>query len=163
MLMDYEVYITHPCLLDRAQNSQPCSSCGLASVLQSLPFGLRDSRQINTALVLAQLAPQIHRTFSPVSRLGTALPIPIPPYPQQLPLGRKAGPRSMGFPSSSPCGKSGLMSLYPHHWVYLKGPKPPFLNKSVEISTTAGRFCSRCRLFIGSNDPLRGAMRSNDL
>jgi len=57
LLVDCEVYITHPCLLDRAQNSQPCSSCGLASVPQSLPFGLRDLRQINTALVFAKLAP----------------------------------------------------------------------------------------------------------
>ena len=90
--MDCEVYIYHPCLLDRAQNSQPWSSCGLPSVLPSLPFGLRDLRQINAALVLAQLAPQIHKAFSPVSRLGTRLfrPIPILPYPQQLPLGRKA-------------------------------------------------------------------------
>ena len=128
--LDYEVHIIHPCLLDRAQNSQPCSSCGLASVLQSLPFGLRDSRQINTALVLAQLTPQIHRTLSPVSRLGTALPIPIPPYPQQSPLGRKAGSRLWVFCCARPGlpspGKSGLAPLYPHHWVYLKEPKPPF-------------------------------------
>ena len=33
----------------------------------------------------------------------------------------------MGFPLGSPCGKSGPAPLYPHHWVYLKGPKPPFL------------------------------------
>ena len=31
----------------------------------------------------------------------------------------------MGFPLGLPCGKSGLSSLYPHHWVYLKEPKPP--------------------------------------
>ena len=92
--MDYEVYIYHPCLLSRAQNSQPWMSCGLPSVLPSLPFGLRNLRQINAALVLAQLAPQIHKTFSPVSRLGTGYvpPIPILPYPQQSPLGRKAKP-----------------------------------------------------------------------
>ena len=36
----------------------------------------------------------------------------------------------MGFPSSSPCGKSGHLSLYPHYWVYLKGPKPPFVSFS---------------------------------
>ena len=54
---DCEVYIYHPYLLDRARNSQPWSSCGLPSVLSSLPFGLRDFRQINTALVLAGLAP----------------------------------------------------------------------------------------------------------
>ena len=55
----------------------------------------------------------------------------------------------MGFPLSSPCGKSGLAPLYPHHWVYLKEPKPP-LNKFVEISATAGRFCSRRHLVIRS-------------
>ena len=57
MLMDCEVYIYHPYLLDKARNSQPWSSCGLPSVLWSLPFGLRNFRQINTALVLAGLAP----------------------------------------------------------------------------------------------------------
>ena len=54
---DCEVYIYHPYLLDKARNSQPWSSCGLPSVLWSLPFGLRNFRQINTALVLAGLAP----------------------------------------------------------------------------------------------------------
>ena len=94
MLVDYEVYIYHPCLLDRAQNSQPCSSCGLPSVLPSLPFGLRDPRQINAALILAQLAPQIHKTFSPVSRLGTRLCTadPDPAMPSAVALGQKAGP-----------------------------------------------------------------------
>lgn len=83
-----------PCLLDRAQNSQPCASCGPASVLPSLPFGFRNLRQIKAALVLAKLAPHIHKTFSPVSRSATrpVLPIAIPPYPLQLPLGRKAKP-----------------------------------------------------------------------
>ena len=54
---DCEVYIYHPYLLDKARSSKHWSSCGLPSVLQSLPFGLRNLRQINTALVLAQLAP----------------------------------------------------------------------------------------------------------
>ena len=148
--MDYEVYIYHPCLLDKAQNSQPCSSCGLPSVLPSLPFGLRDLRQINTALVLAQLAPQIHKTLSPVSRLGTrpCTADPDPAIPSAVALGQKGQILFMGFPSSSLFGKSGFASLYPHHWVYLKGPKPP-LNKSVEISTTTGRFCSRCHALFG--------------
>ncbi len=128
MLMDYEVYIYHPCLLDKARNSQPCSSCGLASVLPSLPFGLRDPRQINAALVLAQLAPQIHKAFSPVSRPGTrrCTADPDPAIPSAVALEQKGGTLFMGFPVGSPCGKSELAPLYPHHWVYLKEPKPPF-------------------------------------
>lgn len=159
MLMDYEVYITHPCLLDRARNSQPWSSCQLPSVHQSLPFGLRNLRQINTALVFAKLAPQIHKTFSPVSGLGTrrCTADPGPAIPSAVALGQKGRTLFMGFPLYSPCGKSELTSLYPHHWVYLKEPKPPFryltvpnLNKFVEISTTTGRFCSWCRILFRS-------------
>ena len=128
MKMDYEVYIYHPCLLDKARNSQPWSSCGLPSVLPSLPFGLRNLRQINAALVLAQLAPQIHKTFSPVSRSGTGrcTADPGPAIPSAVALGQKGRTLFMGFPLNSPYGKSKLTSLYPHHWVYLKEPKPPF-------------------------------------
>ena len=128
MLVDCEVYMYHPCLLDKARNSQPCSSCGLASVLPSLPFGLRDPRQINAALVLAQLAPQIHKTFSPVSGLGTRRCTTDPGHaiPSAVALGQEGRTSSAGFPLHSPFGKSGLAPLYPHHWVYLKGPKPPF-------------------------------------
>ena len=128
MHMDYEVYIYHPCLLDRAQLSQPWSSCGLPSVLPALPFGLRSFRQINTALVLAQLAPQIHKTFSPVSGLGTRRCTTDPGHaiPSAVALGQKGKTLFMGFLVNSPCGKSGTKPLYPHHWVYLKGPKPPF-------------------------------------
>ena len=142
------MYIYHPCLLDRAQNSQPCSSCGLGSVHPSLPFGLRNLRQINAALAVAQLAPQIHKTLSPVSGLGTrrCTADSDPAIPSAVALGQKGGILFMGFPLGSPCGKSGPGSLYPHHWVYLKEPKPP-LNKSVEISATTGRFCSRRHLF----------------
>ena len=128
--MDYEVYIYHPCLLSRAQNSQPWMSCGLPSVLPSLPFGLRDPRQINAALVLAQLAPQIHKTFSPVSGPGTrrCTADPGSAIPSAVALGQEGGTLFMGFPLRSPEGKPGLSSLYPHRWVYLiyKEPKPPF-------------------------------------
>ena len=143
----------HPCLLDKAQNSQSCSSCGLPSVLLSLPFGLRDSRQINTALVLAQLAPQIHKTFSPVSGSGTWRCTADPDFAilSAVALEQKGKILFMGFLLSSPFGKSGFISLYSHRWVYLKEPKPP-LNKSVEISATTGRFCSRRHL---SDLPLR--------
>ena len=149
-IVDYEVYIYHPCLLDKAQNSQPCSSCGLPSVLLSLPFGLRDSRQINTALAVAQLAPQIHKTLSPVSGPGTrrCTADPDPAIPSAVALGQKGRTLSMGFTMGSPCGKSGSSPLYSHHWVYLKEPKPPLLNKSVEISATAGRFCSRRHVHV---------------
>lgn len=145
-----EVYIYHPCLLDKAQNSQPCASCGRPSVLPSLPFGLRNPRQINAALVFAKLAPQIHKTLSSVSRPATRRCSADcgPAIPSAVALGQKGRTLFMGFPLYSPCGKSGQKSLYPHHWVYLKEPKPPFLNKSVEISITSGRFCSRCHVSI---------------
>lgn len=128
MLVDYEVYMFPPCLLDRVQDSQPCSSCGLPSVLPSLPFGLRDTRQINTALVFAKLAPQIHKTLSPVSGPGTlrCTADPDPAIPSAVALGQKGEALFMGFPLRSPCGKSEPAPLYPHHWVYLKEPKPPF-------------------------------------
>ena len=128
MLMDYEVYIYHPCLLDKARNSQPCSSCGLASVLPSLPFGLRDPRQINAALVLAQLAPQIHKAFSPVSRSGTGdvPPIPIPPYPQQLPLGRKAEPCLWVFRWARPAASRSLRPFIPITGFISKSRNRPF-------------------------------------
>ena len=144
MLVDYEVYMHHPCLLDKAQNSQPCSSCGLTSVLLALPFGLRNLRQMHTALVFAQLAPYIHKTLSPVSRLA-ARRFPAdcdPAIPSAVALGQKGRTLFMGFLLGSPFGKSELAPLYPHRWVYLKEPKPPFLNKFVEVSITTGRFCS---------------------
>ena len=128
-VVDCEVYIDHLCLLDKAQVSQPCSSCGLPSVHPSLPFGLRDPRQINAALVPAQLAPQIHKTFSPVSGPGTrrCTADPGSAIPSAVALGQEGGTLFMGFPSRSPEGKPGLSSLYPHRWVYLmKEPKPPF-------------------------------------
>ena len=129
MFVDYEVYIYHPCLLDRAQNSQPCASCGRPSVLPSLPFGLRNLRRINAALAVAQLAPQIHRTLSPVSGLGTrrcTRADPDPAIPSAVALGQKGETSSVGFPLGSPRGKSELAPLYPRHRVYLKEPKPPF-------------------------------------
>ena len=130
MPVDCEVYMVHPCLLDKARDSQPCSSCGLPSVLPSLPFGLRDPRQINAALVPAQLAPQIHKTFSPVSGPGTrrCTADPGSAIPSAVALGQKGGTLFMGFTLRSPEGKLGLSSLYPHRWVYLiyKEPKPPF-------------------------------------
>lgn len=71
MFMDYEVYIYHPCLLGKAQNSQPWSFCGLPSFRRPLPFGLRGFLKISTALAVAQLTPRNHNRFSPVSGLGT--------------------------------------------------------------------------------------------
>lgn len=145
MYEDYEVYIYHPYLLGKARNSQPCSSCGLASFQSSLPFGLRDILKMYTALAFAKLAPYIHKTLSPVSRPGTlrCTADPDPAIPSAVALGQKGKILFMGFLSNSPCGKSGLAPLYPRHRVYFKEPKPPFLNKSVEVSATAGRFCSQ--------------------
>ena len=128
MLLDYEVYMYHPCLLDRARNSQPCASCGRPSVPWPLPFGLRSLRQINAALVLAELAPQIHHTLSPVSRIAArrCTADRDSAIPSAVALGQKGRILMMGFLLGSPCGKSGLAPLYPRHRVYLKEPKPPF-------------------------------------
>lgn len=89
--MDYEVYIYHPYLLGKARNSQPCSSCGLASFQSSLPFGLRDILKMYTALAFAKLAPYIHKTLSPVSRPGTlrCTADPDPAIPSAVALGQK--------------------------------------------------------------------------
>ena len=95
--MDCEVYIYHPCLLDKARDSQPCSSCGLPSVLPSLPFGLRDPRQINAALAVAQLAPQIHKSFSPVSGSGTR---------------RCTADSDSAIPSAVALGQKGMILFY---------------------------------------------------
>lgn len=51
------MYIYHPCLLGKAQNSQPCSSCGLPSFRRPLPFGLRGFLKISEAFAVAQLTP----------------------------------------------------------------------------------------------------------
>ena len=148
MLMDYEVYIYHPCLLDRAQNSQPWSSCGLPSVLPSLPFGLRNLRQINTALVLAQLAPQIHRTFSPVSRLGTrrCTADPDPAIPSAVALGQKGATLFYGFSGGLTLRQVGTYVPLSPSLGLSQRAETTLLNKSVEISTTTGRFCSWCHL-----------------
>ena len=69
--MDYEVYIYRPYLLDKAQNSQPCSSCGLTSFWRPLPFGLRGFLKISAAFAVAQLTPENHNRFSSDSGLGT--------------------------------------------------------------------------------------------
>ena len=148
MLMDYEVYIYHPCLLDRAQNSQPWSSCGLPSVLFSLPFGLRDRRQINAALVLAQLALQIHSNFSPVSRPGTrrCTADPDPAIPSAVALGQKGTILFYGFSVGLALRQVGTeVPLSPSLGLSQRA-ETTLLNKSVEISTTTGRFCSRCHL-----------------
>ena len=127
---DCEVYIYHPYLLDKARNSQPWSSCGLPSVLSSLPFGLRVFRQINAALVLAKLAPQIHKTFSPVSGLGTRRCTTDPGHaiPSAVALGQKGKTLFMGFPVNSPCGKSGQSPFIPITGFISKGRNRPLKN-----------------------------------
>ena len=150
--MDYEVYIYHPYLLGKARNSQPCSSCGLASFQSSLPFGLRDILKMYTALAFAKLAPYIHKTLSPVSRLGTlrCTADPDPAIPSAVALGQKGKILFMGFLSNSPCGKSGLVPLYPRHRVYFKEPKPPFFEQICRSQRHRGKvlFTAPCFCFL---------------
>ena len=145
--MDYEVYIYHPYLLDRAQNSQPCSSCGLPSFWHPLPFGLRGFLKIHPAFTVARLTPDVHDRFSPVSGLGTrrCTADPDPPIPSAVALGQKGMIFVMGFPSSSPCGKSGSLPLSPSPGLSQRA-ETTLLNKLAFLSTTARRFCSWCRV-----------------
>ena len=144
MLVDCEVYMYHPCLLDKARNSQPCSSCGLASVLPSLPFGLRDPRQINAALVPAQLAPQIHKALSPVSRSGTrrCTADPDPAIPSAVALGQKGTILFYGFSGGLTLRQVGTCVPLSPSLGLSQRAETALLNKFVEISITAGRFCS---------------------
>ena len=144
----------HPCLLGKAQYSQPCSSCGLPSVLESLPFGLRDLRQINAALAVAQLAPQIHKTLSPVSGSGTGLyrrsrschTLSSRPWAerQNLVYGFSVALALRQVGTCAPLSPSPGLS---------EEPKPP-LNKSVAVSAAAGRLCSWRRVEVFCLSPL---------
>ena len=58
---------------------------------------------------------------------GDVPPIPVPPYPQQSPLGRKAEPCLWVFRCARPKASRDCQSLYPHRWVYLiKSRNRPF-------------------------------------
>ena len=143
------MYIYHPCLLGKAQNSQPCSSCGLPSCRRPLPFGLRGFLKISEAFAVAQLTPGNHNRFSSVSGLGTrrCTADPDPTIPSAAALGQKGEIFVMGFPISSPCGKSGLLPLSPSPGLFSRA-ETTLLNKLAFLSTTTGRFCSWCHLFV---------------
>ena len=154
MLEDCEVYIYHPCLLSRAQNSQPWSSCGLPSVRSSLPFGLRDLRQINPAIVLAQLAPQIHRTFSPVSRLGTrrCTADSDPAIPSAVALGQKGRTSSYGFSVGLALRQVGTMiPLSPSLGLSRRAETTLLRSFDCGQMTPSGQCSSRTNLFPGFN------------
>ena len=142
------MYIYHPYLLDKAQNSQPCSSCGLPSFRRPLPFGLRGFLKISEAFAVAQLTPGNHNRFSSVSGLGTwrCTADPDSTIPSAVALGQKGKIFVMGFPISSPCGKSGLLPLSPSPGLSSRA-ETTLLNKLAFLSTTTGRFCSRCHVF----------------
>ena len=118
----------HPCLLGKAQNSQPCASCGRPSVLPSLPFGLRNLRQIHTALALARS----HRISIELSCLFPGdqpdgfPPIAIPPYPLQLPSGRKAEPCLWVFCCTRLSASRNLRSFIPITGFISKSRNRPF-------------------------------------
>lgn len=56
----------------------------------------------------------------------------------------------MGFPSSSPCGKSGFLPLSPSPGLSYRA-ETTLLNKLAFLSTTTGRFCSRCHVLCLSS------------
>ena len=142
------MYIYHPCLLGKAQNSQPCSSCGLPSFRRPLPFGLRGFLKISEAFAVAQLTPGNHNRFSSVSGLGTwrCTADPDSTIPSAVALGQKGKIFVMGFPISSPCGKSGSLPLSPSPGLFSRA-ETTLLNKLAFLSTTTGRFCSWCHIF----------------
>ena len=143
------MYIYHPYLLDKAQNSQPCSSCGLPSFRRPLPFGLRGFLKISEAFAVAQLTPGNHNRFSSVSGLGTrrCTADSDSTIPAAVALGQKGEIFVMGFPSNSPFGKSGLLPLSPSPGLSYRA-ETTLLNKLAFLSTTTGRFCSWCHLFV---------------
>ena len=143
------MYIYHPCLLGKAQNSQPCSSCGLPSFRRPLPFGLRGFLKISEAFAVAQLTPGNHNRFSSVSGLGTwrCTADPDSTLPSAVALGQKGKIFVMGFPISSPCGKSGSLPLSPSPGLFSRA-ETTLLNKLAFRSTTTGRCCSWCHLFV---------------
>lgn len=143
------MYIYHPCLLGKAQNSQPCSSCGLPSFRRPLPFGLRGFLKISRAFAVAQLTPWNHNRFSSVSGLGTrrCTADSDSTIPSAVALGQKGELFVMGFPSSSPCGKSGLLPLSPSPGLSYRA-ETTLLNKLAFLSTTTGRFCPRCHISV---------------
>lgn len=121
------MYIYHPYLLDKAQNSQPCSSCGLTSFWRPLPFGLRGFLKISEAFAVAQLTPQNHNRFSSVSGLGTrrCTADSDSTIPSAVALGQKVKSSLWVFRQARlPASRTEV--LYPRHRVYLKEPKPPF-------------------------------------
>ena len=142
------MYIYHPCLLGKAQNSQPCSSCGLPSFRCPLPFGLRGFLKISEAFAVAQLTPGNHNRFSSVSGLGTrqCTADSDSTIPSAVALGQKSKIFVMGFPISLPCGKSGLLPLSPSPGLFSRA-ETTLSNKLAFLSTTTGRFCSWCHIF----------------
>ena len=148
--MDYEVYIYHPCLLDRARNSQPCSSCGRTSVPSPLPFGLRN--------------PPADKCSTCSCGTCTADPYHVIPCFQGSGPAMYRRPRSSHTLSSCPwAGRRDLVYGFSVELALRQvgtcaplSPSPglsqraetALLNKSVEISVTTGRFCSRRHLCV---------------
>ena len=120
------MYIYHPYLLDKAQNSQPCSSCGLPSFRRPLPFGLRGFLKISEAFAVAQLTPGNHNRFSSVSGLGTrrCTADSDSTIPAAVALGQNVKSSLWVFRQAR-LSASRDCSLYPRHRVYFPEPKPP--------------------------------------
>ena len=89
-------------------------------------------------------------TFSPVSRLGTrsCTTDPDPAIPSAVALGQKGRTSFYGFSDGLTLRQVGTRIPLSPSLGLSQRAETTLLNKSVEISTTAGRFCSRCHLYL---------------
>ena len=102
-------------------------------------------------------------TFSPVSRLGTrsCTTDPDPAIPSAVALGQKGKILSYEFSGGLTLRQVGTRIPLSPSLGLSQRAETALLNKSVEISTTAGRFCSRCHLYlskysrVSQSEPLR--------
>ena len=89
-------------------------------------------------------------TFSPVSRLGTrpCTTDPDPAIPSAVALGQKGKISFYEFSGGLALRQVGTRVPLSPSLGLSQRAETTLLNKSVEISTTAGRFCSRCHLYL---------------
>ena len=89
-------------------------------------------------------------TFSPVSRLGTrsCTTDPDPAIPSAVALGQKGRTSFYGFSDGLTLRQVGTRVPLSPSLGLSQRAETTLLNKFVEISTTTGRFCSRCHVCV---------------
>ena len=102
-------------------------------------------------------------TFSPVSRLGTrpCTTDPNPAIPSAVALGQKGKISLYGFSVGLTLRQVGTRVPLSPSLGLSQRAETTLLNKSVEISTTTGRFCSRCHLYNSAKNKSRLSFRTS--